>query len=972
MRRVLAFALVLVTVISAVSLATRAEMIPSVHSIGSPFTDYLNAMKVDSQGNVYLAGGLQVESGVYRYLSCLAKFSKNGTLGWVRTFTSGVDSALYNVEISPTGDIFALGSSDVSTFLLKLSPAGDVIWAKDISIVSTASSSALAFDQLTNSVVVMGGGYDGCVMALDSDGNVRWTAHADSYLHEPWSMVTDSSGSSYVLVHCWDTNDIGIVELNGLGDIVARAILNTTDVAEWANHIQFTADGGLVCSGTAQYDDTMVVAEVTSDLKGVWAEYIGNSDGYNEPYRIATPANGSIYILAPGEAPDRRLDLLFQLDPNGNILEAAEWPEQDFWPEEIACVPSGGLAVAGTLTGLPPNELKPYTNYTVSAIPASNWISSSGTWNKTTEMSFDADIVVNDPNLPVDLFDNDLMEQFFYCIIEAQSPVSVDISEEFVIEGDTLVNLTASASGGTPPYNYTWSFGDNSLGYDSAFVAHKYPAPGVYYAQVYVEDCLGASASNSTIAIVYGPPTVGSISYSPMPNYMPIIEGIPLSISVIAEDPDGGSLMYFWDYGDGNSTVNTTGDVIHAYGFQGNYTVNLTVVDDEGDSNSTSVSIKVNVNVPPWAYVYYWPNYPHPGQTMDFYEYSGDSDDWVESYLWDFGDNTSGTGYYASHAYTDEGVYNVTLIVTDTGGKTGSYSVLVTVKENWPPVPDFWITPWPPSANASVTYDAHQSRDPDGTITAFDWDFGDGCAGVGMYTTHTYAMGGYYNVTLMVTDDRGANANLTMLTYVNFDPVATFFFEPSEPLQQQTFVFNGSGSYDTDGTIASCIWSFGDGGTWYSYDLVINYSYWKGGDYIVNLTVIDNNGGRNTAWRWIHVNWMPVVDAGPDQLITVGQEVVFNGSASSGNGAILSYTWEFFYNGQLIVLNGSSPNFTFLIPGVYNITLTVTDEKGINATDQFAVIVTDVIPEFSMTLAVVCVLATILVLLVAPRRKHLG
>jgi hypothetical protein len=58
--------------------------------------------------------------------------------------------------------------------------------------------------------------------------------------------------------------------------------------------------------------------------------------------------------------------------------------------------------------------------------------------------------------------------------------------------------------------------------------------------------------------------------------------------------------------------------------------------------------------------------------------------------------------------------------------------------------------------NVAVTFDGSGSDDPDGSIAAYDWDFGDGSVGSGKTPSHTYTAANIYNVTLTVTDDAGA------------------------------------------------------------------------------------------------------------------------------------------------------------------------------------------------------------------------
>ena len=75
---------------------------------------------------------------------------------------------------------------------------------------------------------------------------------------------------------------------------------------------------------------------------------------------------------------------------------------------------------------------------------------------------------------------------------------------------------------------------------------------------------------------------------------------------------------------------------------------------------------------------------------------------------------------------------------------------------NIPPVADFTRSPSFGELPLSVFFNAEASHDPDGTITAYEWSFGDGEAGSGKTATHTYEAAGTYSAKLIVTDDRGA------------------------------------------------------------------------------------------------------------------------------------------------------------------------------------------------------------------------
>lgn len=74
-----------------------------------------------------------------------------------------------------------------------------------------------------------------------------------------------------------------------------------------------------------------------------------------------------------------------------------------------------------------------------------------------------------------------------------------------------------------------------------------------------------------------------------------------------------------------------------------------------------------------------------------------------------------------------------------------------------------------------------------------------------------------------------------------------------------------------------------------------------------------------------------VANAGPDQTVMQGTIVEFDGSSSTGN--ITNYTWTFFYGGLNRTIKVENATFQFVIPGIYNVTLNVSDGKGNRTTD---------------------------------------
>jgi PKD repeat protein len=250
-------------------------------------------------------------------------------------------------------------------------------------------------------------------------------------------------------------------------------------------------------------------------------------------------------------------------------------------------------------------------------------------------------------------------------------------------------------------------------------------------------------------------------------------------------DPDGTISSYAWDFGDGTTSTTTTATVDHTYGSAGTYTVGLTVKDDRGATASTTRSVTVVANQPPKAVV----SASTSGLkvTADGTG-SSDPDGSIVKYEWTFGDGATGSGSTASHSYAADGTYTVTLTVTDDQGATDSASTSVTVATppNQAPTASFTTS----ASGATVSVDGSGSTDPDGTISSYAWDFGDGSTGTGATTSHVYAVG-TFTITLTVTDNGGATDSTTRSVTVT-DPVLA-----SDDFSRT--VANGWGSADVGG-----------------------------------------------------------------------------------------------------------------------------------------------------------------------------
>ncbi|QSX79088.1 PKD domain-containing protein [Agrilutibacter solisilvae] len=192
---------------------------------------------------------------------------------------------------------------------------------------------------------------------------------------------------------------------------------------------------------------------------------------------------------------------------------------------------------------------------------------------------------------------------------------------------------------------------------------------------------------------------------------------------------------------------------------------------------------------------------------------------------------------------------------------------------NTPPVANFSF-----STNGLSASFTDGSTDANGTIASRAWSFGDGGTSTATNPSHTYAAAGTYNVGLTVTDNQGATHSVTRPVTVtatgNTPPVADFSFVAT----QLTVAFTDA-STDSDGSIASRAWSFGDGGT--STATSPGHTYAAAGTYTVALAVTDNAGATHTASRTV------AVTAPPGNVLANGVPVT---GLSAAKDASLNYT----------------------------------------------------------------------------------
>ncbi len=494
--------------------------------------------------------------------------------------------------------------------------------------------------------------------------------------------------------------------------------------------------------------------------------------------------------------------------------------------------------------------------------------------------------------------------------------------------------------------SYRWSFGDGSspVSGSSATTSHTYTQAGVYTASLTVTETDGLSRTSSQQLIVGSPPSTSFAVTTASP-----VQSYPVSFDASASsDSDAGVSIasYSWNFGDGSIQTTATPTISHTFSQPGTYTVTLTVTNTIGLTSMQSQSLSVDEL--PSSIFNMSPSSPPVGQTVTF-EGSGsvDPDGSIVNYSWNFGDgsSTSGSSAAATHNYTAPGIYPVALTVTDSDGHTRTSSQQLTVGS--PPTASLQVaSPSDPVQGSPVNFDASASSDLDSgvSISSYNWSFGDGSAPLttnSPMTSYTYAQPGTYTVSLTVTNTLGLTSTpVTRSVSVDELPTVSFTTSPSAPLAGTALTFDGSGSRDSDGSIATYSWDFGDGSVPVSGpNAMTTHAYSATGTYSVALTVTDSDGHSATLTQPVSVYALPTAAfASAPQTPIAGAPVTIDatGSTDPNGSTITSYMWSFGDGSAAVTTATPTTSHTYAHPGTYTITLTITDALGLTATSTSA------------------------------------
>ncbi len=216
-----------------------------------------------------------------------------------------------------------------------------------------------------------------------------------------------------------------------------------------------------------------------------------------------------------------------------------------------------------------------------------------------------------------------------------------------------------------------------------------------------------------------------------------------------------------------------------------------------------------------------------------------------------------------------------TIVVVTPAGTASSSGSLLSVDNNAAPLANFSIEPPAGSTSTTFTLDGSSSRDNDGAVKQYAWNFGDGHTDNGKVVTHRFTSIATFDVTLTVKDNDGAThtASKSVEVLSNSPPVAKIN-APATGAVKNKIHFDGTSSFDSDGRITDYLWDFGDGSRKIS-QAEADHVFAKEDNFSVTLRVTDNKGQTGTQSKDIKIEKAREIQCtggkqhGPDVFIDV-------------------------------------------------------------------------------------------------------
>jgi PKD repeat protein len=310
---------------------------------------------------------------------------------------------------------------------------------------------------------------------------------------------------------------------------------------------------------------------------------------------------------------------------------------------------------------------------------------------------------------------------------------------------------------------------------------------------------------------------------------------------------------------------------------------------------------------------------------------------------------------HPSFTFMDDGTYLVTLTVTDEDGSMDTVGRSITIGD-LVPIAAFNWAPNPQDEGSPVQFTDASTSYPD-DIVAWSWDFGGLGTSSDQHPSFTFTDDGSYTVTLSVVDDDGStDICVNTVTIINVAP--TVDAGADQTVNEGALVSFNPATFTDDGTgdthIAIIDW--GDG----IVDLGLiseiagvstvsgSHTYADNGDYLVTVTVTDDDGATDVDTLIITVNNVtPLLSGTADQTGAEGSPITFLAGTVVDPGAdTFVFRWDWGSDGAYDTPWSSSNTASYTWADDYTgvVTVQVRDDDGGIGSDTVTVTIENVAP----------------------------